>query len=141
MRKRHGVTEDGHTLLELLVVIAILGLLASIAAPRLSRYSELGKENALKTQLSTVSAALRLFREDVGRYPTATEGLSALVSQPAGLADWGGPYLASSALRDPWGKDLAYGSADQGSDFSLFSAGKPAWKRHALLALNRGDLQ
>jgi general secretion pathway protein G len=141
MRKRHPVTEGGHTLLELLVVIAILGLLASIAAPRLSRYAELGKENALKTQLSTVSSALRLFREDVGRFPATTEGLSVLLREPAGLAGWGGPYLASSALRDPWGKDLVYGSPDQSGDFTLFSASKPEWKRHALLTLSRGNTQ
>ncbi len=54
---------------------------------------------------------LDLFRVHVGRYPTADEGLGALVARPADVPEdlWGGPYLAGpEALVDPWGTPLRY---------------------------------
>jgi general secretion pathway protein G len=128
-------TQNGHSLLEVLVVIAILALLTSIAVPRLSRYGELGKENGLRTQIATVSAALRLFREDVGRFPTPSEGLAALENQPPGIAAWAGPYLSDTMLRDPWGYALVYRSPGDGSVFELFSATKPGWARKSFRML------
>ncbi len=53
--------------------------------------------------------ALSAFRADVGRYPTAAEGLHALIRQPAGVRNWRGPYVAvtnpARPFADPWGND------------------------------------
>lgn len=61
------------------------------------------------TRLSTVRAALELFRADVGRFPTSSEGLSILAT-PAGR----GPYVSASELVDPWGSPLVYDYHDEG---------------------------
>lgn len=53
--------------------------------------------------------ALSAFRVDVGRFPTAAEGLTALLRQPAGVRNWRGPYVAvtnpARPFADPWGND------------------------------------
>src|SRR5690242_8101525 len=54
------------------------------------------------TDLALLSATVEAFEIDTGRYPTAAEGLAALVSRPAGVAAWRGPYL-SFLKSDPWG--------------------------------------
>ncbi|WP_312860695.1 type II secretion system protein GspG [Neoaquamicrobium sediminum] len=52
---------------------------------------------------------------DVGRYPTQSEGLRALVEAPSGARSWSGPYLRGGAVPlDPWGQEYRY-SADGGS--------------------------
>src|SRR5215213_8151656 len=57
---------------------------------------------AARTDLSQMETALDLFRADTGRYPTSAEGLAALVSPPAGVPSWRGPYLKRDVPSDPW---------------------------------------
>ncbi|ATC65451.1 type II secretion system protein GspG [Nibricoccus aquaticus] len=52
------------------------------------------------------------FRNDVGRYPTADEGLAALLFCPASLTkSWKGPYIDAEKLPlDPWRREYRYRS-------------------------------
>lgn len=79
-------------------------------------------------QLSTIDRALQSFYHDVGRFPSSEEGLEALVDAPPGLSSWGGPYIRSEELLDPWGVDLAYAHpAVHGRlAFDLYSLGRNA---------------
>jgi type II secretory pathway pseudopilin PulG len=43
----------------------------------------------------SLRTALEAFKADVGRYPTESEGLHALINPP-GLARWQGPYLRTT---------------------------------------------
>ena len=93
----------------MLVVIAIIGLIAAVVIPQ--TIGQLGKaqSRAAKLQVQSISAALELFQGDNGRYPTAQEGLQALVTHPTGLENWNGPYLHSKdQLKDPWGHPYRY---------------------------------
>ena len=74
-RRRTTRAERGFTLLELLVVLVILGLIASFAAPQVMNYLGGAKSDAAKIQIANLSTALDLYRLDVGRYPTADQGL------------------------------------------------------------------
>lgn len=51
--------------------------------------------------------ALTAFYLDMGRLPTAAEGLNALLKAPAGARNWRGPYVTVTSGRppftDPWG--------------------------------------
>ena len=99
----------GFTLLELLVVIVIIGLLAAYVGPKY--FSQLGKSEVTVTraQIEAFDKSLDTFRLDVGRYPSAAEGLGALVQRPGGLARWNGPYLQQNTVPlDPWGNAYAY---------------------------------
>lgn len=123
---RGGRRPGGFTLLELLVVVLIIGLLTGIVAPRLLGQIQRSEVTAAKAQLDALDKALQAFRIDVGRYPSDTEGLTALATAPAGSEGrWRGPYLKGAVPLDPWGTPYQYraqGSA--GRDFELLSLGR-----------------
>ncbi|GAB3114811.1 type II secretion system major pseudopilin GspG [Pseudomaricurvus hydrocarbonicus] len=114
----------GFTLIELLVVLVILGLLASLVGPQVIKQLGSSKTKTAHLQIEELSAALDLFRLEVGRYPTSEEGLEALIYKPAGANSWNGPYLKKKVIRkDPWGHEYFYVSPGEHSDFDLYSLG------------------
>ncbi len=98
----------GFTLLELLVVIAIIAVLTSYVAPRFLGTVGKSEIQTARVQLRALSQALDAFRLDVGRYPTQSEGLEALVNPPESDTRWRGPYLRKSIPMDPWGTPYQY---------------------------------
>ena len=122
MLKRAGVT--GFTLLELLVVIVIIGLLAGYVAPRY--FSQVGKSEVqvARAQIDALEKALDQYRLDMRRYPSADQGLDALVLKPQGEASWSGPYLKKAVPLDPWGRAYVYRIPGQKGDFDLYSLGR-----------------
>ncbi len=79
--------------------------------------------------IAALRAAVETFHIDVGRYPTTTEGLQALVTPPPGVANWHGPYVKASSVsggldaysyRAPGadGKPFEITLADATSDFT-----------------------
>jgi type II secretion system protein G len=65
--------------------------------------------------------ALSNFRRDVGRFPTAAEGLSVLVNGGS-LVGWRGPYLAA-VPSDPWGESYIYAVGGSGQPAKITSLG------------------
>jgi general secretion pathway protein G len=101
--------DAGYTLLELLIVLAILGLIVAFAAPKVIGYFERSKTQAAAIEISNIAAALDFYRLDVGAYPTADQGLTALVERPDGAKRWRGPYLnRKDGIIDPWGRPYLY---------------------------------
>lgn len=126
MRKtlRRTRPDAGFTLLELLVVLAIMGLLAAIVAPQVLKYLGSSRSETAKVQIQNINAALELYHLDVGRYPTADEGLKSLVTQPQTAAGWNGPYLKkATALDDPWGQAYLYKVPGQHGDVDVYTLG------------------
>ena len=126
MRKEGGKPGGtaGFTLLELLVVLAILALLAGLVGPRVLKQLSGAKSNAAALQIKNIEAALDLFRLDIGRYPTAQEGLAALIQRPADTVKWRGPYLKNKdGLIDSWSLPYLYRIPGRSSDFDVYSLG------------------
>jgi len=125
VRNRQNIRKrNGFTLLELLVVLAILGLLYAIVGPQVIKYLSSSKTETAAVQVKNVDAALKLLRLDAGRYPTTQEGVQALVTQPAGMANWRGPYLpGAAALNDPWGNPYRYASPGKHGEIDVTSLG------------------
>lgn len=116
--------EAGFTLLELLVVIAIIGLLYAIVGPQVIRYLGSSKTQTAAVQVKNVASSLELYRFDAGGYPTAEQGLAALVKQPAGVPNWNGPYLPqASTIVDPWGNPYLYKVPGEHGQFDVYTLG------------------
>ena len=114
----------GFTLLELLVVLVILGLLASLVGPQVIKQIGGSKAKTAALQIEEFGTALDLFHLEVGRYPTTSEGLEALIEKPSGARFWNGPYLKKKVVRlDPWGNDYIYRSPGDHGAYDLISLG------------------
>lgn len=116
--------EGGFTLLELLVVLSIMGLLAAIVGPQVIKYLGSSKSEAARVQVKNIASSLQLFRLDAGRYPSAEEGLSALVKQPSSVPNWNGPYMPdASAITDPWGKPYRFLAPGKHGEVDVYTLG------------------
>jgi general secretion pathway protein G len=126
LRKLQGrvAGQGGFTLVEILVVIAIIALIMSLVGPRVLNYLGESKVKAAKIQIQSFSSALDLFNLDTGRYPTTSEGLTALVRSPGSIAAWNGPYLKSGTVPDdPWGNKYLYRSPGEHGLYDITSYG------------------
>lgn len=118
--RRHG----GFTLVELLVVLAILGLLAGLVGPQVMNFLGSSKTKTAKLQIADLSSTLDLYRLELGRYPTESEGLKALVENPGNMPNWNGPYLKKREVpKDPWGFDYQYRFPGEHGSFDIWSLG------------------
>lgn len=122
-----SAVQRGFTLLELLVVMVIIGLLASLVGPKLFSRLEGSKVQAAQAQIKMLRGTVETLRLDIGRLPTADEGLSLLAKAPqeAGQAkNWRGPYLDDAIPMDPWGNPYQYSvPGANGQPFALYSLG------------------
>ncbi|MER9843846.1 type II secretion system major pseudopilin GspG [Mesorhizobium australicum] len=117
--------EAGFTLVELLVVLAIIALIATLVAPQVLRYLGSARTSAAKAQIRNIESALELYYVDNAKYPSADEGLKALITAPAGNTRWNGPYLkGTNGLNDPWGKPYVYELKADASGMSLKTLGR-----------------
>ncbi len=115
--------ESGITLIELLVVMVIISLFATLVGARLFSNVDKARQTTAKAQISEFETVLDLFRLDVGRYPTASEGLQVLRVDPGGIRNWDGPYLGKNVPMDPWGNSYVYQYPGEHGDFDLLSLG------------------
>lgn len=130
----------GYTLVEMLVVLAIIGLIAGLIAPRVLNYLGESKVKAAQIEMENIASALDLFYLDVGRFPTSSEGLTALVQRPTDGASWGGPYLKSTtAPKDPWGRPFIYRSPGDNAPYELGSTGPEGHEGERSAIMRMGD--
>lgn len=121
--QRNTTSEFGFSLIELIVVVVILGLLAGVVGPRLWDRVAQSRAKVAKIQIEELGNALALFRFDVGRYPTTSEGLRSLIEEQ-GIQNWSGSYLDKSLVpKDPWGRDYEYRAPGQNGDYDMWSWG------------------
>jgi general secretion pathway protein G len=116
--------EAGFTLVEMLVVITIIGLIMGLVGPRVLGYLGESKVKAAKLQIESFSSSLDLFYLDAGRYPTSSEGLTALTERPGNAAIWNGPYLKTGAVPlDPWRHVYTYRAPAEHGPYEIVSFG------------------
>ncbi len=109
-RNRRG-RRAGFTLMEVLLVLAILVILGSMVGVFIQGAQNRAYEDAARAQIANFETQVKMFRLDVGSFPSTNQGLESLVSQPADLKNpnkWRGPYAEKSIPMDPWGNPFQY---------------------------------
>lgn len=104
----------GFTLMEIVVAVAIVAILAAAVTPLAYREITRAREEATLDELAALRQGLLDFYHDTGRFPSETEGLGALLTDP-GAAGWRGPYVGGNSgvplaetTTDAWGGTYLY---------------------------------
>jgi len=122
--KKQQLLEAGFTLIELMIVIVILGLLATVIMPRILNRPEQARRMKAKIDIRNIESALALFKTDTGRFPTTSEGLEVLVTDP-GIKGYNSDGYLDKVSSDPWGNKYIYISPGvHRKDHDLESYGK-----------------
>ena len=116
--------QRGMTLIEILVVLVLIGIVLGIVGGNFIGKGEKAKADAAKIEIGQISQTLDLYKLEIGRYPTTQEGLQALISAPAGVTNWNGPYWKKSSVpKDPWGNEYKYAAPGQAGAYDITSLG------------------
>ncbi len=114
----------GFTLIELMVVLVIIGVLAALIVPNVLNRADDARVTAARTDVNNLVQALKLYRLDNQRYPSADQGLQALVARPAAPPtppNWK-PYL-EKLPNDPWGRPYQYLNPGVKGEIDVMSLG------------------
>ncbi len=121
---RHS--ELGFTLIEVMVVIAIIGIMATLIVPQIMSKPDEARVIAAKQDISSIVQALKLYRLDIGRYPTTEQGLAALVTKPTTEPipqNWKSNGYVDRLPKDPWGFAYQYVNPGVRAEIEVFSFG------------------
>lgn len=116
--------QQGVTLLEMLVVLVIIALLAGLVGVRLLSQVDRSKAVAAKAQVESLKSAIESLRADIGRLPTAEEGLTLLTVAPPEMSNWFGPYMDAEIPLDPWGRPYRFETDAAGREYFLYTLGE-----------------
>ncbi len=111
-------------MIELMVVLVIIGVLAALIVPNVLDRADDARATAAKTDIANLGQALKLYKLDNMRYPSAEQGLQALMAKPTvGTipGNWR-PYL-DKLPNDPWGRSYQYLNPGIKAEIDIMSFG------------------
>jgi len=115
----------GFTLIEIMVVVVIIGILAALVGPRLFGQVDRARTEAAKAEISTIENAMKFYRLNHYAYPTAEQGIEALITKPndPNIKSYpAGGYLERMP-KDPWGNPYLYLNPGNQGDIDIYTLG------------------
>ena len=116
--------QRGFTLIEIMVVIVIIALMGGIVGPAIFSKVQQAEETRVAQDIRAIENALKLYRLDNFDYPGQSDGLDALMTEPASARNWRGPYLENVPV-DPWDQAYRYAyPGTHGKEVEVFTYGR-----------------
>lgn len=107
----------------------LIGVLGCILVPTYLKWRENGHRTLAVVQMTEISKALELYKQDNGNYPTTEQGLKALVERPIVQPvpkNW--RQYMNKIPKDPWKGDYMYDYLGTGTRYDLRSYGLDGMK-------------
>ncbi|MAG34442.1 MAG: type II secretion system protein GspG [Deltaproteobacteria bacterium] len=103
---------SGFTLIEIMAVVVIMGMLMATLAVGINAQLQSARLKNTQAQILRIEQALEYYQLDNARFPTADQGLEALIRKPTSPPEPRGynpaGYIKPDALRDPWDQEFHY---------------------------------
>ena len=116
--------QAGFTLIEIMVVVVIIGVLAALIVPGVLDRADDARVTAARADVGNVMQALKLYKLDNNRFPTAEQGLEALVHKPTvGPIPPNWRVYVEKLPNDPWGHPYQYANPGVKGEIDVFSFG------------------
>ncbi len=114
---------NGFTLTEMLVTLFILGLVTTIVVINVLPNQDRAMVAKAKADIATLAQAMESYRLDNMTYPSAGEGLQALVTPPAAAGASARPGYIKKLPNDPWGRPYQFANPGRNGTFDIYSLG------------------
>jgi general secretion pathway protein G len=119
-------TAGAFTLLEMMLVVAIIALLLASAIYYMGPQLFAAQDVRVRSDISSITTALRTYQGMNGNLPTTEQGLQSLVTRPTTEPkplQWHQGF--DKIPKDPWGSEYNYSQPGKHnpSSFDLYSAG------------------
>ena len=104
--KRRGTVESIVAIVLCMLPIGV-GIAVIVDAVMIPSRGQAARQHAARVQLQELREILATFKDDVGRYPTTSEALAALMNPPSAEKRAKKQYVPRIPL-DPWGNEYVY---------------------------------
>lgn len=107
-----------------MVVVVIIGVLAALVVPGVLGRADDARITAARSDISSLMQALKLYKLDNQRFPSAEQGLDALVHKPTtGTIPNNWKVYVEKLPNDPWGRPYQYANPGVQGEVDVFSLG------------------
>lgn len=115
--------QQGLTMIEIMVVVVIIGILAALIVPNIAGRDDQARVTTVKSNLKAMAQSLELYKLDNFEYPSTSQGLEALVSNPGDAPNWNPSGYLKKLEKDPWGQPYLYLSPADAGPYDIISYG------------------